>query len=345
MNYPLLFQEDMNLIDSNTNIDWNKLKNKTIFLTGATGLIGSTIIKALFYANETKQLDIHVIALVRNKAHAEKRFAKFISSGVLSLIEGNVENVPEFSSEIHYIIHGASQTSSKAFVINPVETLQTALYGTSNLLDLAQQKKVLGFIFLSSMEVYGYPTKGHKVTETEIGSLTSLNPRNSYPIGKIACESLCVSYAKEYNLPCKIIRLTQTFGPGVSYDDGRIFAYFARCVKEKKNIILKTLGETERSYLYTVDAALAILTVLLNGRAGKAYNAADKASYCSISEMATKIADAYDIKVEYDLEDHETNGFADTLYMNLDTSALEELGWTPMCNGVLSMFEMMMKDF
>ena len=345
MNHPLIFQEDVHLINSNINIDWNKLKNKTIFLTGATGLIGSTLVKTLFHANKTKNLHIHIIALVRNKARAEEKFAEFMSSGVLSMVEGSVESIPELPSEIHYIIHGASQTSSKAFVTNPVETLQTALYGTSNLLNLAQQKKVLGFIFLSSMEVYGYPIKGHRVIEADMGALTPLNPRNSYPIGKIACESLCVSYAKEYNIPCKIIRLTQTFGPGVNYDDGRIFAYFARCVKEKKNIVLKTLGETERSYLYTVDAALAILTVLLDGEVGKAYNAADEESYCSISEMASKIASAYGVTVEYNLENLESTGFADTLYMNLDTSALKALGWKPMCKGVLSMFRMMMKDF
>ena len=76
-------------------------------------------------------------------------------------------------------------------------------------------------------------------------------------------------------MPTRIVRLTQTFGTGVSYNDGRVFAEFARCVIEQRDIILKTKGETKRSYLYTADAVTAILTVLLNGETGAAYNAAN----------------------------------------------------------------------
>lgn len=345
MNKTLLYQEDKLLIDANTSINWRKFKDKTIFITGATGLIGSTVINVLNYINQIKNLNIRIVALVRNKKRAEEKFSEIVFGGMLNLVEGSVENLPEISQEIHYIIHGASQTASKAFVTSPVETLQTALYGTSNLLKLAQHKNILGFIYLSSMEVYGYPQKGHRVIETEIGALTPLISRNSYPLGKIACESLCIAHAKEYDIPCKIIRLTQTFGPGVDYNDGRIFAYFARCVKEQKNIILKTLGETERSYLYTVDAACAILTVLTEGKIGAAYNAASEESYCSISAMANMIASANGLNVEYILENNANNGFADTLYMDLDTSALKCLGWKPMRTEILDMFQMMMKNF
>ena len=123
--------------------------------------------------------------------------------------------------EIHYVIHGASQTASRSFVDRAVETLKTALEGTIKLLELAKEKKVGGFVYLSSMEVYGQPPKGHKVTENEAGAFSPLNLRNSYPIGKIASESLCIAYAEEYGVPCKIARLTQTFGKGVSYNDKR----------------------------------------------------------------------------------------------------------------------------
>lgn len=324
-----IFDDDLHDLDKVKFIPWTELKNKTIFVTGATGLIGFELINVFNYINLKYGLNMNVLALVRNKEQAIERFRNILDCGMLKLIVGNVEKLPAIKEPIDYIIHGASQTASKEFVIHAVETLQTSVMGTRNLLELAKIKKVSSFVYLSSMEVYGYPPKGHKVAENEIGAFTPLSSRNSYPISKITAEAMCYAYSKEYGVPAKIIRLTQTFGPGVNYNDSRVFAYFAKCSKEKKNIVLKTKGETERSYFYTLDAATAILVVMLKGEAGQAYNAADESTYCSIAEMAKMIASDSEIQVEFDIQDNSANGFADTLYMDLDTSSLRKLGWAP----------------
>ena len=198
-----------------------------------------------------------------------------------------------------------------------------------NLLNLAKEKQIKGFVYLSSMEVYGYPKKGHKVTENEAGALSPLDLRNSYPISKQLCEAMCCAYAAEYKVPAKIIRLTQTFGPEINDSDNRIFAYFAKCVSQNQNIILKTKGESERSYLRSIDAVTAILMVLLQGKNGQAYNAADEDTYCSIAEMAEKIAVNAGIQIKYNIEDEAQNGFPPTLYMDLSTELLKKLGWKP----------------
>lgn len=119
--------------------------------------------------------------------------------------------------------------------------------------------------------------------------------------------------------------MTQTFGPGVDYYDGRIFAEFARCAKEKRNIVLLTPGQTERCYLYTADAVTAILTVLLDGEVGQAYTAANKNTYCSILQMAQNFAKDNNLQVEIVPQDVNKLGYADTLYMNLDTEKLKGL--------------------
>ncbi len=324
-----IFEEDINKVIDADFIDWGILNNKTIFITGATGLIGSSVIRSLDQVNLRYSLNITVIALVRDEERARKRFADILDNGMLTVLVGTVENPPIVEGNVDYILHAASQTASKEFVQHAVETIETSILGTFNMLRLAKSKAVRGFVYLSSMEVYGYPERGHKVTENEIGSLNPLELRNSYPISKMMSEAMCCAYAKEYGVPAMICRLTQTFGPGVNYNDTRIFAYFGRCVSEKKNIVLKTKGETERCYLYTTDAVTAILLIMLKGDPGKAYNAADEDTYCSIAEMAEYVAADAGIKVEYEIQDLKENGFPQTLYMNLDTTALKQLGWRP----------------
>lgn len=320
---------DMNYISSVEFIPWDRFKDKTVLITGATGLIGYTLVNSLMYANQKMHLNLKVLALVRDWERAQERFKEISDNNALEYILGNVEELPQISQPVDFIIHGASFTDSRSFVKKPVETIKIALKGTGNILELAKQKKVSGIVYLSSMEVYGYPEKGHRVVEEEIGALTSLDVRNSYPISKIQCESLFCAYAKEYGLPATIVRLTQTFGIGVNYNDRRVFAEFARCVIEKNDIILKTKGETERSYLYTADAATAILTVLLKGAPAQAYNAANEKTYCSITKMAGIVAKQGEIKVLFDIQDESSNGYAKVLYMDLDTNKIQSLGWYP----------------
>ena len=311
-------------------ISWKELKDKTIFITGATGLIGAAMINSLINVSRKLNLKLRIIALVRNIDRAKERFQQELDYEELKFVIGNVEKLPKIQENIDYIVHGASQTASRAFVEHAVETIDTAIIGTRNVLELAKNKNVRGLIYLSSMEVYGYPKRGHKVSEEEIGSLSPIDVRNSYPISKLMCEAMCCAYYSEYKVPVKVVRLTQTYGSNVNFSDNRIFAYLVKCVIEKQDIILKTKGETERSYLYVLDAVTAILTVLQKGESGEAYNAADEDTYSSIADIARKIALDANIKVKFDIQEESVNGFPQTLYMDLDTNKLKMLGWKPL---------------
>ena len=120
-----IFQEDIRNVAKADFIPWDMLAEKTIFVTGATGLIGATVINALNYANKVKQLNLKVLALVRDQNRAEERFKDILGDGVLSFAVGSVEQLPDIDIPIDYIIHGASQTASREFVNHPVETLET----------------------------------------------------------------------------------------------------------------------------------------------------------------------------------------------------------------------------
>lgn len=315
--------EDMIRVKAMDNIDWSKFDNKVVYITGATGLIGSNVVEILLYCCS----NVKIVVQVRNLQKAEKLFGNKVEYVVCDL-----RDTPAYNGDINYIIHCANPTSSKFFVEQPVETITTAINGTINILELAKKKHVEGFVFLSTMEVYGTPIRGHKVVENEGGSFDSAVVRNCYPLSKQNCESLCVAYASEYGVHTRVLRLTQTFGPGVDYNDGRVFAEFARCAIEKRNIVLKTKGQTERDYLYTSDAVSAIMTVLLKGKDGEIYTAANEATYCSIYEMAKLVADMSGIDVVVEEQDTQKFGYAGTLYMDLDTQKLRNLGWNAKVN-------------
>ena len=334
--------EDCRNIGNLEFIKWEQFRNSTILITGSTGLIGQNLVNAIAYNSQEKALGIKMILPVRNMEVAEKQFG-WTGAKILHY-ELGIEL--EIDNQVDFIVHLASPTNSKYFMEKPVDTMVSNLNGYKALLDWSMKHPVKKFIGVSTMEVYGHPSKGHKVKENELGAFETMNARNSYPIAKIACENLCNSYWSQYGVPAVILRATQTFGPGVKYEDGRIFAEFMRCVVEKKDIVLKSAGLTERSYLYTADAVSAILVGLLNAKPGQAYTIANPDTYCSIKDMAQMVADDISggsIKVVFDIaEDIEKLGYAGTLFMDLDVEKIEKFGWKP-CVDLKSMFEGMIK--
>ena len=319
------------------------LQGKRLLITGATGLIGRNLIQFLNRANKNYEKPIKILALVRDIEKAKRQFKNIDN---IEYVIGNVINKIVVDSEIDYIIHAASQTSSKMFVNEPVQTIETAFQGTKNVLELGREKNVKSIVYLSTMEVYGAPVTDEKIDESHETNINTMTVRSSYPESKRMCETLCCAYYSEYGLPVKVVRLTQTFGQGVPYNDGRVFAEFARCAIEKRDIVLHTKGETKRNYLDVLDAVEAILVVLLRGENGQAYNAANEDTYCSILEMAKMVAEKCaenKINVLIKIEDEKKFGYAPTLKMNLDTSKLRELGWKPK-RGLESMFSLMIED-
>lgn len=341
-----IFREDLDKLIACEYIPWVKLQNKTVLVTGATGVIGYNLVSGLVYANIKKSLNMHIFALVRDIEKAKEKYAEQLrSSNSISFISGEVEHLPSMQEKIDYIIHGASPTASVFFIENPVETIKTSVVGTMNMLELAEHSKVQGLVYLSSMEVYGAPKTEDILYEEDLGYLDHLNIRNCYPEAKRQCEALCAAYVSEYSVPAMSVRLAQTFGPGVNKDDSRVFAEFARCAMDGKDIILLTDGGSKRCYLYTMDAVSAILTVLLKGEAGQAYNAANSETYCSVKEMAAMVAKTIGedkIKVRVSKDKEKSKKFSSPHFYNLSVARIMELGWRPSRN-LLEMYQRMIE--
>ena len=308
---------------------WKQLQGKTFLVTGATGLIGSVLIKCLLELSRQKEFGIKIVAVVRDLEKAKIVFEKDFSQiefKQIALADISNNNI---GTNIDYIIHLASPTASKYFVDHPVETLRTSIEGTTVVLDYAKISKIESMVFASSLEVYGTNKDDKSIDESFQGYVNPQDVRSSYNIGKRAAECLCHSYASEYQVPVKIARLTQTTGAGIALDDNRVIVQFARLAAEGQDIILHTTGESARPYCYTTDAVSGILYILLNGKDGEAYNVANEETYISARDMAEYLKEKFNSSICVRVELNNNMGYAPPTKLKLNSNKLRELGWKP----------------
>ena len=316
-------------VENTSNLD--EFKNKSIFITGGTGLIGSAIVDLLLMSNSIKNLNIKILVATRDTSKAESRFSNFPDNKALN----NISFVPYdatknnlFNFHADYIICAASNCQPKAFVENPVETMLSNIVGLKELLNYAKKHNVKNVLYVSSSEVYGLKKNTEPFKENEYGFLDILNPRNSYGSSKRAAETLCASYYKEFGVKSSIVRPGHIYGPTSKMSDSRAAYYFACCAVEGNDIVLKSEGKQIRSYCYTLDCATAILTVLLRGEPAVAYNVSNPNSIISIRELARLYASEGGVNLKFDLP-NESERMAFNLMDNssLDSTKLESLGW------------------
>lgn len=327
-----VLQEDLERLIASDYIDFDKLKNTKILITGATGLIGSNLVNALAFLSSHLGLGLSVDCLVRSKQKAQKLFP-FHEDNAINFIEADITNwEPIEGTHYDHFLHLASPTDSSYFLNHAVELIQLVFNATSNMLEAARDTGAV-FHYFSSMEVYGTPHDDSRIHEDFIGSAPlTMSARSSYSEGKRLCETLCRAFFEEHDTPVNVLRLTQTIGPGIASDDKRVFAQFARCAANKEDIVLKTKGGTKRSYVYTMDVVAAVLTIMTKGIRGDAYNIANEDTYCSILDMANMVAkEIADNKISVLIKEDETaaRAYLPDLCMNLDCSKLRSLGWKP----------------
>lgn len=314
-------------------LDWSAFTGKTVLVTGATGLVGSYLVRALAAVNRIHGCQMRVVGMVRNAEKARGIYGPLLERGDVSLLVGDVRDPIQYDGAVDYIIHGASVTASKEMVTRPVETIATAIGGTEEILKFAVAKEVTSMVYISSMEMYGTPDPTlERVTEGDYGLVDVLKVRSCYPEGKRMCECLCAAYAHEYQVPVKIARLAQTFGAGVSTKESRVFAQFARSLLKGEDIVLHTEGKSYGNYCATCDCVRGLLTILLRGANGEAYNVANEKTNIQIRDMAQMIADQSGgtIQVRFDIpEDALTYGYAPDVKMRLSGDKLRGLGWEP----------------
>jgi nucleoside-diphosphate-sugar epimerase len=310
-----LEKQDIETI-ANLPYDWEKLKSKTIMISGGTGFVGTFITNVIRFRNEKFGDHVKIVSLSRRGG---------LSDDTVEYMKADINNKIEYEGRVDYILHLASNTHPKQYADHPVETITTNVIGCNNLLQCAVEKKVERFLLTSSVEIYGQGSE-KPMAENYCGYIDCNSARSGYNEAKRTSEALCQSYRQQYGVDCTIVRLARVFGHDKKVDT-KAMSQFMNKALSGEDIILKSKGNQRYSYIYIADAASAVIKVLLDGADGEAYNAAAEDEGFSLGDFADYIANLAGKKVIYQME--ENKSVSQAVFALMDCKKIEEIGWMP----------------
>ena len=323
-------QRDINIILSNP-IDWEKFRNKTILVTGATGRLGMYLVEALNKADIDWNLNLRIIAMARSREKLEKVFEQSLKlPNIIPLIQ-DITAPMQLDGSVDYIFHTAGAASPKDFTDNPVDTLWGHVKGTRNVLELARLKGSSKVLYISTVEIYGDWKSEELISETDMGPMKCDDARKCYPEAKRLCETMLASYEAQYKVPYVGVRLCHTFGPGIALEDGRSFAEFLQNVINGEDIVLQTDGSAVRTYTYVADAVGAMLLAVTKGDEHY-YNVANLENLISTRDLAELIAGLdpkHNVKVTFANQNGQKLKFLNYKLGIMNVDRIMKLGWRP----------------
>ena len=307
------------------------LKGARVLITGATGLIGSCLVDALLLLNAARGMAIEIHAAGRSASGMKSRFGAAADDPRFHYVPYEATKPLALDFEADYVVHAATSAHPLAYATDPVGILQANVVGTMNLLEALREWGHGRFLLLSSGEIYGEnPALPEGFSEADTGYIDTMRPRACYPEGKRAAETLCASYVAQYGVNARVARLCHVYGPTFTATNSRADAQFLRNALNGQDIVMKSTGSQVRSWCYVADAVCALMTLLIRGEAGQAYNVANRHSVASIREYAQTLADIAGVKLRFELPPElEKAGYTRVSRAVLNPAKLEGLGWQP----------------
>lgn len=323
------YMEDVSYI-AGLDLPWEKLQDRCILISGATGLVGSCLVDVIMKRNESG-MNCKVYALCRNEAKAKERFGYCASSLLFEFVPYDISTplVRNDIGTVDYVLHLASNTHPLQYSTDPIGTITTNIFGTYNMLEFAKRHNAIRCAFTSSNEIYGENRGDVELfDEHYCGYIDSNTMRAGYPESKRCSEALCQAYIKQKNMDIVIPRPTRSYGPTMLMSDTKAISQFIKNGISGEDIVLKSAGTQYYSYTYVADAVTGILTVLLKGECGEAYNISDVKSDIMLKDLAAIIARMVGTQVVFEIPDTvETAGYSKATKARLDGSKVHGLGW------------------
>jgi nucleoside-diphosphate-sugar epimerase len=296
---------------------WDKLKNRTILISGGTGFIGQFVIEVIRFRNKNFNDNIKVISLSRHSLPSDSDVTYYVQ---------DVTKEIKISQPVDYILHLASNTHPKQYASDPVGTITTNILGCNNLLNLAKEKQVKRFFLASSVEIYG-ECLNTPVKEDYCGAINCNTVRAGYNESKRLCESLCQAFKSQYGIDFVTARFSRCFGADRK-EDSKALAQFIKSAVNDTDIVMKSAGKQCYSFCYVADAVSAMFKILLDGESGEVYNVAEKNEGKTLYNYASLISGFANKTVLFDCIGEK--GASVVQNALLDTSKLQMLGWKPL---------------
>ena len=315
----------------NNPINWEKFRNRTVLVTGATGRLGMYFVEALNKADIDWNLNLRIIAVARSREKLEQVFGESLKLPNICPVIQDIAQPLSRDGDVDFIIHTAGAASPRDFTESPADTLWGHVSGTRNVLELARQKKTEKVLYVSTVEIYGDWKSEEHISENDMGPMRCDDARKCYPEAKRLCETMLASYEAQYGVSYVGVRLCHTFGPGIILDDGRSFAEFMRNVINGEDIVLQTDGGAMRTYTYVADAVGAMLLALTKGTEHY-YNVANLGNLASTREVAELIAGMdpkRKVKVCFAGQGEQKLKFLNYKLGIMNTDRIMALGWRP----------------
>ncbi|EKD87577.1 MAG: Nucleoside-diphosphate-sugar epimerase [uncultured bacterium] len=276
------------------------MEGKTLLISGGAGFLGSYIVATISLLNTSLfKSPCRVIVVDNYITGKRKRDLESLDDKNIEFITHDITKPIIIDKTIDYIIHAAGLASPVYYRKFPLETIEAAIFGAKNLLELARKKKVKSFLFFSSSEIYGDPDPNFIPTpETYRGNVSPIGSRACYDESKRLGETISITYFDKYKVPVKIVRPFNVYGPGMRPDDYRVIPTFLMRALERKPLPVHDEGNQTRTFCYISDATTAFLKVLLSHKSGEVYNVGSDDDEINMMSLAQIVADVSPKKVE-----------------------------------------------
>lgn len=279
-------EEDLLHILKHTETIWDAFKNKSIFITGATGFFGKWLLESFIFINNKLSLNASICALSRNPEAFLEEYPFYKDEPAIRFIKGDIKNFVFPEGVFQFVIHAATDTDAKINAENPLLMLDTITEGTKRVLNFAKNQPIEAFLLTSSGAIYGkQPENITHIDEFDSFKIELNNPNSAYAEGKRIAELYCSIYYKQFSIPVKIARCFAFVGPYLPLDKHFAIGNFILNGLNNEDIIIKGDGTPYRSYLYASDLTVWLWIILLNGKSNIPYNVGSDEDY-SIEQLA-----------------------------------------------------------
>ncbi len=277
---------------------------KTILLTGGRGFLGRYFMEVFDKLNEDVLSEPAKIIVLDNLLTAGKEGSEIPEFNHLEFVEHNVIKPFKYNGKLDFVIHAAGIASPYYYRAYPMETLDVAIIGTRNMLQLAEKSNAR-FSFFSSSEIYGNPDAKHIPTqESYRGNVSCRGPRACYDESKRIGETLCYIYHTQNGTKTNTIRPFNIYGPGMQENDYRVLPNFASRIKSGDPLHIYGDGNQTRTFCYITDALVGFLSVILTGVPGEAYNIGNPKPEISMMELVKTLKNISPSRVKYNLVEY-----------------------------------------